>query len=185
MSLKLYEETSIQAIATAIRAKNGSSDTYTVGQMANAIENIPSGGDTGSWVDVFHHIRHIIAMKYPRNLFSFNSLNNIYTYNNSSLTDRFKAYNNADIFVYWLNGGDEFDNGRFWIIGYNDDKTDAKGNVFAFTGSGYVPTTIGNNIGSGSYSDVITAFKNGQYAPPDEAEVFNSPIRTFTGIANN
>ena len=41
---KLYQESSIQAIANAIRSKNGSSDTYTVSQMSSAIDNIPSGG---------------------------------------------------------------------------------------------------------------------------------------------
>lgn len=44
MTMKLYSEDSIQDIADAIRAKNGSSDTYTVGEMAQAIEDIPSGG---------------------------------------------------------------------------------------------------------------------------------------------
>lgn len=44
MGLKLYEETSVQAIADAIRAKNGSSDTYTISEMSTAIGNIPSGG---------------------------------------------------------------------------------------------------------------------------------------------
>lgn len=44
MAKKLYPETDIQAIADAIRGKNGSSDTYTVGQMASAIQAIPSGG---------------------------------------------------------------------------------------------------------------------------------------------
>lgn len=47
MGLKLYEETSVQAIADAIRAKNGSSDTYTISEMSTAIENIPSGGGGG------------------------------------------------------------------------------------------------------------------------------------------
>ena len=37
MANKLYEESNIAAIATAIRAKNGSSDTYTVSEMAPAI----------------------------------------------------------------------------------------------------------------------------------------------------
>lgn len=37
MANKLYEENDIAAIATAIRAKNGSSNTYTVSQMAPAI----------------------------------------------------------------------------------------------------------------------------------------------------
>jgi surface protein len=46
MANKLYEETNIAAIATAIRGKNGSSDTYTVSQMATAITNLPSGGFT-------------------------------------------------------------------------------------------------------------------------------------------
>lgn len=40
MADKLYEESSIQAIATAIRAKNGSSDTYTVAEMSTAIQDI-------------------------------------------------------------------------------------------------------------------------------------------------
>ena len=44
MANKLYEETNIAAIATAIRNKNGSSDTYTVAQMPNAIDNIPTSG---------------------------------------------------------------------------------------------------------------------------------------------
>ena len=44
MANKLYEESDIQDIADAIRSKTGSSATYTVSQMAQAIENIPSGG---------------------------------------------------------------------------------------------------------------------------------------------
>lgn len=44
MANKLYDETSIQAIADAIRAKNGSSDAYKVSEMAQAIEDIPTGG---------------------------------------------------------------------------------------------------------------------------------------------
>ena len=47
MGLKLYEETSVQAIADAIRTKNGSSDTYTISEMSTAIGNIPSGGFNG------------------------------------------------------------------------------------------------------------------------------------------
>lgn len=41
MSNKLYEETSIQNIANAIRTKNGSTNTYNVGSMAEAIQNLP------------------------------------------------------------------------------------------------------------------------------------------------
>lgn len=44
MALKLYSDTDIQNIANAIRTKNGSTDTYKVSEMAQAIEDIPSGG---------------------------------------------------------------------------------------------------------------------------------------------
>ena len=47
MANKLYEETHIQAIANAIREKNGSADTYTVAQMGDAIRDIETGGTGG------------------------------------------------------------------------------------------------------------------------------------------
>ena len=43
MANKLYNDTSIMAIADAIRAKNGTTNTYTIGEMASAITNIPTG----------------------------------------------------------------------------------------------------------------------------------------------
>lgn len=50
MALKLYNESDIQDIADAIRGKNGSSDTYKVSEMADAIDDIPTGG--GGDVDI-------------------------------------------------------------------------------------------------------------------------------------
>ena len=44
MANKLYNDTSIKSIADAIRAKNGKTDTYTVAEMAGAINDIPAGG---------------------------------------------------------------------------------------------------------------------------------------------
>lgn len=44
MSKKLYSEESIQDIADAIREKNGSSETYKVGDMAGAISLLGEGG---------------------------------------------------------------------------------------------------------------------------------------------
>lgn len=44
MSKKLYEETDVQALADAIRAKNGSTDKYKLSDMAGAIENVPTWG---------------------------------------------------------------------------------------------------------------------------------------------
>ena len=43
MTMKLYSDSDIQDIADAIRSKNGSSDTYKVSEMAQAISNIQIG----------------------------------------------------------------------------------------------------------------------------------------------
>lgn len=43
MANKLYNDTSVKAIADAIRAKNGTTNTYNISEMATAITNIPSG----------------------------------------------------------------------------------------------------------------------------------------------
>ena len=45
MANKLYNENSVSAIADAIRAVNGSSDTYKIGEMAAAISGISTGLD--------------------------------------------------------------------------------------------------------------------------------------------
>lgn len=42
MAKKLYEESSVQDIAAAIRAKNGGTATYKIGEMAAAVSAIPS-----------------------------------------------------------------------------------------------------------------------------------------------
>lgn len=49
MTKKLYEEASVQAIADAIRGKNGQSTTYKIADMAQAITDIPSGGGAPSF----------------------------------------------------------------------------------------------------------------------------------------
>ena len=48
MANKLYNDTSIKAIADAIRVKNGKTDTYTVGEMAGAISSL-SGKESVTW----------------------------------------------------------------------------------------------------------------------------------------
>lgn len=48
MADKKYEEASIQAIANAIRSKNGSQATYKVSEMAAAISNISTFTDMGT-----------------------------------------------------------------------------------------------------------------------------------------
>lgn len=51
MAKKLYEESSVRAIADAIRAKNGSTDTYKIAEMPTAISAIPTGGSGDSQED--------------------------------------------------------------------------------------------------------------------------------------
>ena len=48
MANKLYNDASVKAIADAIRAKNGKTDTYTVGEMAGAISSL-SGKESVTW----------------------------------------------------------------------------------------------------------------------------------------
>ena len=43
MGQKFYNEADVQAIAAAIRGKNGTQNTYTVSQMAAAVTALPSG----------------------------------------------------------------------------------------------------------------------------------------------
>lgn len=46
MAKKLYDETSVQNIANAIREKNGSTSTYTIGEMSQAINDLNTTGGT-------------------------------------------------------------------------------------------------------------------------------------------
>ena len=52
MAQKLYEETNIQAIADAIRAKNGLTTTYKTSEMPTAISALSTGGGGGGGVDI-------------------------------------------------------------------------------------------------------------------------------------
>lgn len=45
MAKKLYEESSIQDIATAIREKNGTTTKYKVAEMGAAVRDLPTGGN--------------------------------------------------------------------------------------------------------------------------------------------
>lgn len=56
MGQKLYEENNIQAIANAIREKNGSIETYKVSEMAAAIAAIETGGGGGLYDDAYKQL---------------------------------------------------------------------------------------------------------------------------------
>ena len=56
MAKKLYEEADVQAVAAAIRLRNGSSAAYKLSQMASAIESMKTG-DKYVQTDVPEYVR--------------------------------------------------------------------------------------------------------------------------------
>ncbi len=56
MSKKLYEESAVQAIAAAIRTKNGGSTTYKIGEMAAAIQAL-QGADNIQHADIPDYVK--------------------------------------------------------------------------------------------------------------------------------
>lgn len=60
MSKKLYEEASVQAIANAIRAKNGEATTYKIGEMADAVRAL-SGSEAVEWHQCPEAVRNYLA----------------------------------------------------------------------------------------------------------------------------
>lgn len=60
MSKKLYEETSVQAIAAAIREKNGSTTKYKVAEMADAVLEL-SGSEAIEWHQCPEEVRNYLA----------------------------------------------------------------------------------------------------------------------------
>lgn len=60
MAKKLYEESSVQDIAAAIRARTGSTETYKIGEMAAAVQAI-SGSETVEWHQCPEAVRNYLA----------------------------------------------------------------------------------------------------------------------------
>lgn len=60
MAKKLYEEASVQAIADAIRAKNGSGATYRIGDMAAAVQAI-TGAEAIEWHQCPEAVRNYLS----------------------------------------------------------------------------------------------------------------------------
>lgn len=79
---KLYEETDIQNIANAIRKKAGTTDTFKVSEMANAVSNIKTDDvnskvldiiRTGNFVDITNITSSFVeAVDISRQIFNTN-----------------------------------------------------------------------------------------------------------------
>ena len=61
MAKKLYEEASVQAIANAIRAKNGTTAKYKIGEMAAAVRAIAGAAETLEWHQCPEAVRNYLA----------------------------------------------------------------------------------------------------------------------------
>ena len=76
MANKLYNDASVKAIADAIRAKNGKTDTYTVGEMAGAISSL-SGKETVTWHQCPEAVRNYLDnVSYDPNDYSTSQIEN-------------------------------------------------------------------------------------------------------------
>ena len=70
MAQKLYEESNIQAIANAIREKNGETTTYKTSEMADAIIAITTGGGDTEIPDTFFTVKGACTYR-----FSYDNMN--------------------------------------------------------------------------------------------------------------
>lgn len=61
MANKLYEESSVQAIANAIRAKSGTTTKYKIGEMAAAVQSISGAAETLEWHQCPVAVRNYLA----------------------------------------------------------------------------------------------------------------------------
>ena len=76
MAKKLYEETDVQAIAAAIREKNGEATTYKIGEMANAVRAL-SGSEAVEWHQCPEAVRNYLAnVTYDPNDYSTSQIAN-------------------------------------------------------------------------------------------------------------
>lgn len=76
MANKLYNDTSIKAIADAIRAKNGKTDTYTAGEMAGAISSL-SGKESVTWHQCPEAVRNYLDnVSYDSNDYTTSQIEN-------------------------------------------------------------------------------------------------------------
>ena len=76
MANKLYEEASVQAIANAIRAKNGTTTKYKIAEMASAVQGI-TGAENVEWHQCPEAVRNYLAnVTYDPNDYTTSQIDN-------------------------------------------------------------------------------------------------------------
>lgn len=172
MANKLYEESSVQAIAEAIRSKNGSSSTYKIGEMAAAILAIPAGTGTNYLPTVCNNSSYSLGAGALTGVTSIKD----YTFYNAAIstivfpsgltTIGESAFQNAD-----LSGGNVDLPASVTSIGPNAFK-DTTGKTFICRAT-TPPTISTNSFGSSQSMDLAI------YVPDDSLSAYRASWTSY------
>ena len=108
MANKLYNDTSVKAIADAIRAKNGTTNTYTISEMAGAINDIPTGGVNAKFF-TFSSLE-AVANQTVKIVSADPDVAAHYTDPNAMITVRKMTNNSTNGLVFLMNSNHQFGN---------------------------------------------------------------------------
>lgn len=153
MANKLYEESSIQDIANAIREKTGGTDTYLVAQMGDAIRDIPSGEQDIQYTDILRLPGTVIHYGYGRNKSGLVTVAGCITVD-FDLNEVMGDYTKQQSFVLrWINAYVDGSYGNVWT---SQDKTTWYAMLYMVSATGMlldedsfytprIPNSYGNN----------------------------------------
>ena len=119
MANKLYNDTSVKAIADAIRAKNGTTNTYTIGEMAGAINDIPTGGSDVNAKFFTFSSPEAVANKNVKIISADPDVAAHYTDPNAMITVRKMTNNSTNGLVFLMNSNHTFGNNTGVYMNYN------------------------------------------------------------------
>ena len=117
MANKLYNDTSVKAIADAIRAKNGTTNTYTIGEMAGALNDIPTS-DVNAKFFTFSSAEPV-ANQNVKIISADPDIAAHYTDQNAMITVRKMTNNSANGLVFLMNSNHLFANNTGVYMNYN------------------------------------------------------------------
>ena len=169
MANKLYEESSVQAIADAIRSKNGTTTKYKIAEMAGAIEGLETGGKiyvetvTFTSVKKEYTINHNLGEK--PNFFMAFCMDNINSYG-TQLVAAISCFAKGGVLTYLYSGtGNTASNKAAYAEVINISKTDKTYTTIEPI-SGYslpVPTLVNNTTLKLGKNNTLYNFMAKQY----------------------
>ena len=118
MANKLYNDTSVKAIADAIRAKNGTTNTYTIAEMAGAINDIPTGGSSVNAKFFTFSSAEAVANQNVKIISADPDIAAHHTDPNAMITVRKMTNNSTNGLVFLMNGNHTFGDGHGVYMNY-------------------------------------------------------------------